>query len=161
MEQNVLQNPCRIVVRVCSKISFTIIYFYRNNDHRAPTAPSEDVLAYSIREHIYTPVSSTSAVTTNACSRASGMLQPQNTSKWRACAVQTTSTRIPNEYRRYMFFETTLRNNHALYYYLLLSSCHKCRRNRELYPEFNLALRTCPKLLVSPRLFSQSESFFQ
>ena len=51
-----------------------------------------------------------------------------------------------------MFFEKTLRNNHALYYYLLLSICHKCRRNRELYPEFNLAIRTRPKRLVSPRL---------
>jgi len=51
-----------------------------------------------------------------------------------------------------MFFEKTLRNNHALYYYMLLSICHKCRRNRELYPEFNLAIRTRPKRLVSPRL---------
>lgn len=127
------------------------MYFYSNNDHCAPTAPSEDVLAYSIREHIYTPVSSTSAVTTNVCSRASGMLYPQNT-KWRACVIMTTSRRMRNEYRRYMFFQTTLPNNQALYYYLLLSSCHKCRRNRELYPEFNLAIRTRPKRLVSPRL---------
>ena len=74
MEQNVLLNPRRIVVRVCSKISFTVIYFYLNKDYRAPTVPLEDVLADSIREHIYTPVSYTSSVTTYVCSRASGML---------------------------------------------------------------------------------------
>jgi hypothetical protein len=60
-----------------------------------------------------------------------------------------------------MFFEMTLRNNHALYYYLLLSKCHKCRRNRELYPEFNLAIRTHPKRLVSSRLLFIERVFLQ
>lgn len=58
-----------------------------------------------------------------------------------------------------MFFETTLRNNHALYYYLLLSICHKCRRNRGLYPEFNLAIRTRPKRLESPRVLFTKRVF--
>jgi len=42
---------------------------------------------------------------------------------------------------------------------LLLSSCHKCRRNRELYPEFNLSIRTRPKRFVSPRLLFTERVF--